>query len=113
MVYVLTFLAFAIAAAYIAAPFRAGDDSAFAVAATPAAVGSPPTLAQRHRVEMAVEAEILIMRARGRMRAAKPIIPIAAWECEKCGRGMGEGDKFCASCGTAREQAMPDAVPSG
>ncbi len=28
---------------------------------------------------------------------------IAAWHCASCGRGMGENDQFCATCGMRRD----------
>jgi hypothetical protein len=60
------------------------------------------------------EAEILVARARLRLRGKTPSQPAAAhkadealspgpWQCE-CGRTMKSSDKFCASCGASRPQ---------
>lgn len=44
-------------------------------------------------LELEAEAEVLIARARRRLRQ---------WNCPQCGRGMPAADNFCASCGTAK-----------
>ena len=58
------------------------------------------------------EAEILVARARLRLRGGNPTtkpqnvtkeLPDGAWHCQ-CGRIMKSSDKFCASCGTSRPQ---------
>jgi uncharacterized Zn finger protein (UPF0148 family) len=33
---------------------------------------------------------------------------MVAWHCVSCGRGMGENDQFCASCGTRRDAASDE-----
>lgn len=58
-----------------------------------------------------VEAEVLVARARLRLRggqsdkqkAASVKLSDSAWQCE-CGRTMKNNDKFCASCGASRPQ---------
>ncbi|HEY0074385.1 MAG TPA: hypothetical protein VGB77_09805 [Abditibacteriaceae bacterium] len=58
-----------------------------------------------------VEAEVLVARARLRLRGGKvetrhsasEELPDGAWHCE-CGRTMKRSDKFCASCGASRPQ---------
>jgi rubrerythrin len=98
--------------------------------------GSPPassTASSAHRsvsirrVEAEAEAEVLIARARRRGMARKldegslngaSGAPVPAWangsssqipqgwRCAACGRSMGEDDRFCATCGTARPEAQ-------
>jgi cytochrome c-type biogenesis protein CcmF len=51
----------------------------------------------RTRLAQEAEVEIAVARKKLKLRSAE----VLGWRCE-CGRAMGEADKFCASCGAAR-----------
>ncbi|HVF09506.1 MAG TPA: hypothetical protein VNA16_01815 [Abditibacteriaceae bacterium] len=84
----------------------------------------PHSPSRRRRLAIEAEVEVLIARAR-RRRTHEPIIPqtngappagvlpdagltaasqAGGWACQSCGRVMGQSDRFCASCGTARPE---------
>lgn len=53
--------------------------------------------AQAHSVEMNGA------RVGGDSNGVTRAAAVADWHCASCGRGMGENDQFCATCGTRRD----------